>query len=89
MIRIFKHKREEITGNWRNMHNEELHNLYPSKIIIRVIKSRKMRWEGNVAAIRQMRNAYILIGKYEKTALGRHRNRWEDNIKTVFRDCAD
>jgi hypothetical protein len=62
--RIFGPKRDEVTGGWRKLHNEELHNLYSSLDIIRVIKSRKMRWAGHVARMGEMRNTYKrLVGK--------------------------
>jgi hypothetical protein len=62
--RIFGPKRDEVTGDWRKMHNEELHRLYSSPSIIRMIKSRRMRWAGHVARIGEERNAYmILVGK--------------------------
>jgi hypothetical protein len=81
--RIFGHKRDEVTGGWRKLHNEELHGLYSSPSIIRVIKARKMRWVGYVAHMGEVRGAYnILIGKPEgRRPLGRPRRRWEDNIK--------
>jgi hypothetical protein len=64
--RIFGPKREEVTGGWRKMHNEGLHNLYSSPTIIRIIKSRRMRWTGYVARMGVERNAYrILVGKPE------------------------
>jgi hypothetical protein len=71
--RIFGPKRDEVTGGWRKLHNEELHNLYSSPTIIRVIKSRRMRWAGHVARMGERRNAYrILVGKPEaKRLLGR------------------
>jgi hypothetical protein len=56
LMRICGPKREEVTGDWRRLHNEELHNLYPSRNIIRVIKSRRMRWAGHVALTGEMRN---------------------------------
>jgi hypothetical protein len=62
--RIFGPKRDEVTGGWRKLHNEELHSLYSSPSIIRMIKSRSMRWAGHVARTRKKRNAYrILVGK--------------------------
>jgi hypothetical protein len=62
--RTFGPKREKVAGGWRRLHNEELHNLYASPYIIRVIKLRRMRWEGHVARMREMRNAYkILVRK--------------------------
>jgi hypothetical protein len=64
--RIFGPKREEVAGDWRTLHNEELHNLYTSPNIIRVIKSRSVRWAVHVARMGAMRNAYnILIGRHE------------------------
>jgi hypothetical protein len=81
--RIFGPKRDEMTGGWRKLHNEELHGLYSSPGIIRVIRARKMRWTGHVARMREVRCAYnILVGKPEgRRPLGRPRRRWEDNIK--------
>jgi hypothetical protein len=81
--RIFGLKRHEVTGDWRKLHNEELHNLYSSPNIIRMIKSRRMRWERHITQMGETRNAYrILVGKPEgKTPLGRSRRRWVDNIK--------
>jgi hypothetical protein len=72
-----------VTGGWRKLHNEELHNLYSSPSIIRIIKSRRMRWAGHVARIEEKRNVYgLLVGKPEgKRPLGRTRHRWIDNIK--------
>jgi hypothetical protein len=62
--RIFGPKREEVTGDWRKQHNEELHNLYSSLNIIRIISSRRIRWTGHVARMEEKRNAYrILVGK--------------------------
>jgi hypothetical protein len=64
--RIFGPKRDEVTGGWRNLHNEELHNLYSSPSIIRMIESRRMRWAGHVARMGEKRNAYrILVGNPE------------------------
>jgi hypothetical protein len=79
---IFGLKRDEVIGGWRNLHNEELHNLYCSPSIIRMIKSRRMRWEEHVARMGEKRSAYrILVVKPEgKRLLGRPRRRWEDNI---------
>jgi hypothetical protein len=77
--RIFGRKMEEMTRGWRILHNEELHDLYASPDIIRVIKSRKMAWAGKVARMRRLRIAYIIfVGKPEKEKpLGRPRLRWE------------
>jgi hypothetical protein len=64
--RIFGSKRDEVTGEWRKFQNEELHDLYSSPIIIRIIKSRRMRWAGCVARMGKKRNAYrLLVGKGE------------------------
>jgi hypothetical protein len=88
--RIFGPKRDEVTGGWRKLHNEELHNLYSSPSIIRVIKSRRMRLSGHVARMEAKRNARrILVGKPEgKRPLGRSRRRWVDNIKLDLREIA-
>jgi hypothetical protein len=77
-----------ISGGWRNLHNEELHNLYSSPSIIRMINSRRMRWAGHVARIGEKRNAYrILVGKPEgRRPLGRPRCRWVDNVKMDLRE---
>jgi hypothetical protein len=85
--RIFGPKRDEVTGGWRGLHNEKLHNLYSSPSIFRIIKSRRMRWAGHVARMEEKRNAYrILVGKPEgKRPLGRPRRRWVDNIKMDLR----
>jgi hypothetical protein len=64
--RIFGPKRDEVTGEWRKLHNEELHDLYSSQSIIRIIKARRMRWAGHVARMGENRNAYtrrLLVGK--------------------------
>jgi hypothetical protein len=79
---LFGPKNAEVMGSWRKLHNEELHNLYSSTNMIRMIKSKRMRWAGNVAHMREKMNAYrILIGK----PLGRPRHRCEDNIKLDIR----
>jgi hypothetical protein len=85
--RIFGPKRDEVTGGWRKLHNEELHGLYSSPSIIRVIKARRMRWAGHVTRMGEVRGAYIiLVGRPEgKRPLGRPRRRWEDNIKIGLR----
>jgi hypothetical protein len=87
LMRIFGPKRDEVTGEWRKLHNEELHNLYSSPNIIRQIKSRIMRWAGHVARMRDERNVYrVLMGKPEgKKPLGRPRRRWEDGIRMDLR----
>jgi hypothetical protein len=86
--RIFGPKRDEVTGGWKKPHNEELHGLYSSSSIIRVIKSRRMRWSGHVVRMGELRDAYnILIGRPEgRRPLGRPRRRWEDNIKMDLRE---
>jgi hypothetical protein len=80
---IFGPKRDEVTGEWRKLHKRELHDLYSSPSIIRIIKSRRMRWAGHVARMREKRNAYrILVGKPEgRRQLGRPRRKWVDNIR--------
>jgi hypothetical protein len=85
VLRILGPKRDEVTGDWRKLHNEELRNLYFSPDIIRTIKSGKMRWAEHVA--RMGRRGYrILVGKPEgKSPLGRARRRWVDNIKMDLR----
>jgi hypothetical protein len=81
--RIFGPKRDEVTGECRRLHNKELHALYTSPNIIRVIKSRRLRWAGHVACMGERRGAYrALMWKPEgRRPLGRPRYRWEDNIK--------
>jgi hypothetical protein len=80
--RIFGPKRDEVTGEWRILHTKELYALYCSPNIIRVIKSRRMRWEGHVARMGERRGAYrALVGKPEgRKPLGRPRRRWDDTI---------
>jgi hypothetical protein len=80
---MFGHKRDEVTGKWKKVHNEELNDLYCSPNIVRVIKSRRMRWVEHVALMGEGRGVYrSLVWKPErKGPLGRHRRRWEDNIK--------
>jgi hypothetical protein len=81
--KIFGPKRDEATGEWRRLHNEELNDLYSSPNILRVIKSRRMRRAGHVARMGEKRSAYrILVRRPEgRRPLGRPRRRWEDNIK--------
>ena len=81
--RMFGPKRDGITGEWRKLHNEELNSLYSSPNIVRVIKSRRMRWAGHVARMEEGRGVHkVLVAKPEgKRPLGRPRRRWEDNIK--------
>jgi len=93
--RVFEPKRDEVTGEWRKLHNEELSDLYSLPNIVRVVKSRRMRWAGHVARIGQGREVHrVLVGKPEgKRPLGRPRRRCEDNIKMdlqeVGGDCED
>jgi hypothetical protein len=86
--RIFGPEREEVVGGWRTLHNEELHNLDTSPNIVRVIKSRRMRGEGHVTRLKDMRNAYkIFTGKSEgKRLFQRPERRWEDNIRMDLRE---
>jgi hypothetical protein len=85
--RIFGPKRNGVTGGWRKLHNEELHKLYSSPSIIRIIKLR-MRWEGHVERMGEKRNVYrLLVGKPDgKNSLGRQRRMWKDNIKMDLLD---
>jgi hypothetical protein len=85
---IFGPKRDEVRGEWRKLHNGELHNLSSSSDIIRQIKSRRMRWAGHVARMGEGRNVYrVLVGKPEgKRQLVRPRHRWEDEIKMDLRE---
>jgi hypothetical protein len=75
--RIFGQKRDEVTGEWRKLHNKELHDFYSLSSIIRIIKSRRMRWADHVARMGEKRNAYrLLVGKPEgKRPLRRPRRR--------------
>jgi hypothetical protein len=83
VLRIFGPTRDEVTGEWRKLHNRELHNLYSSPDIIRQIKSRRMRCAGHVARMGEGRNLYrVLVGKPDgRRPLGRPRRRWEDGIR--------
>jgi hypothetical protein len=84
--RIFGPKRDEVTGEWRKLHYEKLHNLYSSPDIIRQVKSRRMMWAGHVAGMGEERKVYkVLVVKPEgKRPLGRPRRRWEDGIRMDF-----
>jgi len=86
--RIFGTKRMEVAGGWRRLHSEELHNLYHSANITRLLKPKRMGWIGQLVRMREMRNAYkILLGKPEgKRPLGRPRHRWGDNIGLDLRE---
>ena len=85
---IFGPTRAEVTGEWRKLHNEELNNLYSSPTIVRVIKSRRMRWAGLVSRMGEGINVYrVLVEKSEgKKPLERPRRRWENNIKAVLQE---
>jgi hypothetical protein len=87
VLRIFGPKREE-DGSWRKSHNNDLHNLYSSPNIVRVIKSRRMRWAGHVARMGEGRGVYrVLVGRPEgKRPGGSPRRRWEDNIKVDLKE---
>jgi hypothetical protein len=80
---IFGPQRDQVTGGWRKLHNEELTDLYSLPNIVRVVKSRRMRWVGHVARVGEERGVHrVLVGKPEgKRPLGRPRRRWKDNIK--------
>ena len=86
--RVFRPKRNEVTGEWRKLHNEELSGLYSLPSIVREVKSRRMKWAGQVACIGEGRGVHrVLVGKPEgKRPLGRPRHRWEDNIKTDLQE---
>jgi hypothetical protein len=86
MRKIFGPKRKEH-GSWRKLHNDELHSLYSSPNIVRVFKSRRVRWAGRVARMREWRGVYrVLVGRpLGKRPVGRPRRRWEDNIKMDLR----
>jgi hypothetical protein len=80
--RIFGPKRDEVTRGWRELHNTELHNLYSSPSIIRIIKSWRMRWAGHVARMGEKDVYRLLVGKPEgKGPIGKPRCRWIDSIK--------
>ena len=81
--KIIGSKRDEVTGEWRELHNEELNDLYCSPNIVRVIKSRRMRWAGNLGRMGERTDVYrVLVGKPEgNRPCGRPRRKWEDNIK--------
>ena len=95
MRRIFRPKWDGVTREWRKLYNEELNDLYSSPNIVRVIKSRRMKWAGHVALMEEGRGMHkVLVGKPEgKRSLGRPRRRWEDNTKMdlqeVGRGCGD
>ena len=93
--RVFGSKRDEVTGKWKKLHHEERSGLYCLPNIVRVIKSRRMRWEGHVARMGEERGVHrVLVGKPEvKRPFGRPRRRWENNIKMDLQEvrggCGD
>jgi len=93
--KVFGPKRDEVTGEWRKLHNEELNDLYSLSSIVRVVKSRRMRWAGYVARMGEDRGVHrVLVGKPEgKRPLGRPGRSWEDNIKMDLQEvggvCGD
>jgi hypothetical protein len=95
MRRVFGHKREEVTREWRKLHNEELNDLYFLPNIVRVVKSRRMRWAGRVERMGEGRGVHrVLVEKPEgRRILGRPRRRWEANInidvEEVGEGCGD
>jgi hypothetical protein len=76
--RIFGPKREKVRGNWRSLRNEELHNLYSSPNVVRMIESMRLRWTGHVVCMGEMRNAYRMFfsGNLKGRPLGKPRLRW-------------
>ena len=86
--RIFGPRSDEVTGEWRRLHNEELNHLYSSLNMVRVIKSRRMRWAGHVARMGEERGVYrVLVGKPGgRRPLGRPRRRWVDNIRMYLQE---
>jgi len=86
--RIFGLRRDEITGEWRRLHNEELNDLYSSTNIERMIKSRRIRWAGHVARMGEERGVYrVLLGKPEsKRPVGRPTRRWVGNIRMELQE---
>src|SRR5215469_2278977 len=89
--RVFGPKRDEVTGECRKLHNEELMDLYSLPNIVRVVKSRRMRWAGHVARMGEGRGVHrVLVGKPEgKRPPGRPRRRWEDNIETDLKEVGE
>jgi hypothetical protein len=88
LSRVFGPKRGGVIGQWRKLHNEELNKLYSLPNVVRVVKSRRMRWAGHVTRLVEERGVHrVLVGKSEgKRPLGRPRRRWEDNIKMAVQE---
>ena len=86
--RIFVPRRDKVTGEWRRLQNKELNDFYSSPNIVRVIKSRRMRWAGHVTRMGEERGVYrVLVGKSEgRRPLGRPRRRWMDNISVDLQE---
>jgi hypothetical protein len=86
--KLYYRQLHKVRREWRKLHNEKLHDLYSSPTIVRLIKSRRLRWAGHVARIRRGRGVYRgFVGKPEgKRPLGRHKRRWEDNIEMDLQD---
>ena len=93
--RVFGPKRDEVIGEWRKLYNEELSDLYSLPNVVRVVKSRRMRWAGHVVRMGEGRGVHrVLVGKPEgKRPLGRPRHRWEFNTKIDLQEvggsCGD
>ena len=89
--RVFGPKRDEVTREWRKLRNEELNDLYSLPNIVRLVKSRQMRWAGHVARMMEDIGVHrVLVGKPEgKRPLGRPRRRWEDNIKMDLQEVGE
>jgi len=89
--REFRPKRDEVTREWRKLHNEDLSDLYSLPNIVRVVKSRRMRWPGRVERMGEGRGVYrVLVGKPEgKRPMGRPRHSWENNIKMDLREVGE
>jgi len=90
-VRVFGPKRDDVTGEWRKLHNENLGDLYSLPSIVRVVKSRRMRWAGHVARMGEGSGVHrVLVGKPEgKRPLGRPRHRWENNIKIDLQEVGE
>jgi hypothetical protein len=86
--RLYILSNKTVTGSWRKLHNDELHSLYSSPNIVRVIKSRRIKWAGHVACMKEGRSAYrILVERPEgKRPYGRPRRRWDDNVMMDLRE---